>query len=67
MAHAACHECVFYEDHAANSASQLSDAGLCRVNPPITQKDAESRGFWPVVKNDDWCGKFTSTTAFAAE
>ncbi|WP_294929849.1 hypothetical protein [uncultured Paracoccus sp.] len=65
MAHAACNACAFYEDHAANSASQLSDAGLCRANPPVTQKDADSRGFWPVVKNNDWCGKFA--TAFAAE
>ena len=44
--------------------NQLSDAGLCRVNPSVTQKDADIRGFWPVVKNTDWRGKFAA--AFAA-
>ncbi|MBY6089084.1 hypothetical protein ACX9MO_14185 [Pseudooceanicola sp. 502str34] len=65
MATAACKTCAFYEDHVANSAHQLDDAGLCRANPPVTQKDADSRGFWPVVKSGDWCGKFS--TVFAAE
>ncbi len=65
MPHAACNACAFYEDHVANSAAQLSDAGLCRANPPVTQKEADIRGFWPVVQKNDWCGKFT--TAFAAE
>lgn len=65
MANAACNSCAFYEDHAANSEAELANAGLCRANPPVTQKDADSRGFWPVVSNDDWCGKFA--TVFAAE
>lgn len=65
MAHSACNACAYYEDHAANSDSQLSDAGLCRANPPVTQKDSDSRGLWPVVQSSDWCGKFA--TQFAAE
>lgn len=65
MSHAACNSCAFFEDHAANSATELSDAGLCRANPPVNQRDADSRGFWPVVRNNDWCGKFSTT--FAAE
>lgn len=65
MAHQSCNACVFYEDHVANSPSQLDDGGLCRANPPVTQKDDESRGLWPVVKPNDWCGKFTNL--FAAE
>ena len=65
MPHSTCSACAFYEDHVANSTIQLSDAGLCRVNPPVTQKDADSRGFWPVVKSNDWCGKFANI--FAAE
>lgn len=65
MSQAACNACAYYEDHVANSAHKLADAGLCRANPPVTQKDADTRGFWPVVKSSDWCGKFA--TAFAAE
>ncbi|MFT4012100.1 MAG: hypothetical protein QM682_01620 [Paracoccus sp. (in: a-proteobacteria)] len=65
MTHGACQSCVFYEDHAANSNTELTGAGLCRVNPPVTQKDADSRGFWPVVEQGDWCGQYA--TAIAAE
>ena len=65
MTHSAYNACAFYEDHVANSASTLSDSGLCRANPPVTQKDPESRGYWPVVKSSDWCGQYTA--AFAAE
>ncbi len=65
MAHAACNACAFYEDHVANTASQINDAGLCRANPPVTQTDPNTRGFWPVVQKTDWCGKFA--TVFAAE
>lgn len=65
MSKAACNACAFYEDHIANSAQDLSDAGLCRANPPVNQTDADSRGYWPVVQRTDWCGKFA--TAFAAE
>lgn len=61
----ACKACAFYEDHVANSSHELPDAGLCRANPPVNQLDADSRGFWPVVKATDWCGKFANT--FAAE
>lgn len=65
MTKAACAACAFYEDHVANSASQLTEAGLCRVNPPVTQKDPESRGYWPVVSANDWCGQYS--VGFAAE
>ncbi|MDQ7777446.1 hypothetical protein [Paracoccus aminovorans] len=65
MAHSSCSACAFFENHAANSDSQLADAGLCRAKPPVTQKDADSRGFWPVVSSNDWCGEFA--TQFAAE
>ena len=60
-----CSACAFYEDHAANTQAQLSDAGLCRFNPPVTQPEADARGLWPVVASNDWCGHFS--TQFAAE
>lgn len=65
MTKAACAACAFYEDHVTNSASQPSDSGLCRVNPPVNQADADSRGFWPVVASNDWCGQYS--VGFAAE
>ena len=54
----ACKTCAFYENHAANNNAELSDAGLCRFNPPVTQPQPDTRGLWPVVKSDDWCGHF---------
>lgn len=65
MSHAVCNSCAYYEDHAAGAAIQLSDAGLCRVNPPSAPKEAEGRGIWPTVQKTDWCGKYA--TLFAAE
>ncbi len=62
MTKTACNACAFYEDHVA---STLSDSGLCRANPPVNQRDADTRGYWPVVKSNDWCGQFATT--FAAE
>lgn len=58
MTTAACASCAFFEDHAANSGKTLEGAGLCRFNPPVSQPEADSRGLWPVVKSDDWCGHF---------
>lgn len=58
MAQSTCSDCAFFEDHKSNTSSDLNDAGLCRFNPPVTQPSADSRGLWPVVKTDDWCGHF---------
>jgi len=54
----ACNACTFFEDHIANSGKTLEGAGLCRFNPPVSQPEADSRGLWPVVKENDWCGHF---------
>lgn len=62
---ATCKACAFYEDHKANTVAKIDDAGLCRVNPPVNQNEPNSRGLWPVVSSNDWCGKFA--TVFAAE
>lgn len=58
-----CSECAFFEDHKANTAATLSDAGLCRFNPPVSQPAADARGLWPIVKTDDWCGHFEGEAA----
>lgn len=58
-----CSQCAFFEDHHANTAAKLDDAGLCRFNPPVTQPSADARGLWPVVKEDDWCGHFRADAA----
>lgn len=58
-----CAECTFFEEHAANTDAELNEAGLCRFNPPVTQPTADSRGLWPVVKSDDWCGHFETQAA----
>ncbi|WP_319517948.1 hypothetical protein [uncultured Martelella sp.] len=53
-----CRECAFYEDHVANDGSVTQNAGLCRFNPPVSQPESNSRGLWPVVAAEDWCGHF---------
>lgn len=58
-----CGTCAFYEDHIVNSAKAVDDAGLCRFNPPVTQPEPNSRGLWPVVSSNDWCGHFAETRA----
>ncbi|MDB6177389.1 hypothetical protein PAF17_07670 [Paracoccus sp. Z330] len=58
-----CSQCAFFEDHKANNAAQLDDAGLCRFNPPVSQPSAEGRGLWPVVNESDWCGHFQADAA----
>ncbi|SOB92729.1 hypothetical protein [Rhodobacter maris] len=60
---ATCAKCAFFEDHTANSETELADSGLCRFNPPVTQIAPDSRGLWPVVKENDWCGHFEKETA----
>lgn len=58
MSATACNSCAFFENTASTS-------GLCRANPPASQHESETQAIWPVVKSDDWCGKFAKT--FAAE
>ncbi|BAQ67735.1 hypothetical protein NHU_00566 [Rhodovulum sulfidophilum] len=63
MSAQACSSCTFFQDHALNSGKSAEAAGLCRYNPPVTQPEADSRGLWPVVKTDDWCGHFAEENA----
>ncbi|WP_065333865.1 hypothetical protein [Tritonibacter mobilis] len=63
MTTSACSSCTFYEDHKANNEQTLENAGLCRFNPPVFQPEAAERGYWPVVKKDDWCGHFENEAA----
>ncbi|CAM3176565.1 High putative iron-sulfur proteins family profile domain-containing protein [Methylobacterium mesophilicum] len=66
MASATCQSCKFFDDHHGNGAQAQADAGLCRFNPPVTQPTPDSKGLWPVVATEDWCGHFT-TEMTAAE
>lgn len=55
-----CDACVFFDDHDAGTGTVANGSGLCRFNPPVSQPDASSRGLWPVVASEDWCGHFTA-------
>ena len=63
----ACASCVFFDDHLGNTADVSGDAGLCRYNPPVSQPEPNSRGLWPVVTSNDWCGHFTAPRGHAAQ
>ena len=54
-----CDSCVYFDDHAGNGAAAVSDAGLCRFNPPVSQPGPDAHGLWPVVTVEDWCGHYT--------
>ena len=57
---ATCGSCMFFDDHHGNAGAVANDAGLCRFNPPVSQPEANSRGLWPVVATEDWCGHFAA-------
>ncbi|MFC6790408.1 hypothetical protein ACFQE0_12795 [Methylobacterium komagatae] len=59
-ANASCESCRFYDEHKGNGAALKADEGLCRFNPPISQPGPDSKGLWPVVATQDWCGHFTA-------
>ena len=63
MTTSACSSCAFYEDHKVNNEQTLAIPGLCRFNPPVFQPEATERGYWSVVKKDDWCGHFENEDA----
>ena len=63
MADTACAKCAYFEDHATNTGNTAESAGLCRFNPPVSQPEADSRGLWPVVNSQDWCGHFEHEAA----
>lgn len=52
-----CTSCVFFDDHTSTKLQE--ESGLCRFNPPVSQPDQDTRGLWPVVTSQDWCGHFT--------
>jgi hypothetical protein len=60
MANATCQSCKFFDDHKSNSAQAQNDAGLCRFNPPVSQPGPDTKGLWPVVATEDWCGHFSA-------
>ncbi|WP_336486892.1 hypothetical protein [Methylobacterium nigriterrae] len=62
---AACASCRFFDEHTLNGGAPAADEGLCRFNPPVTQPAPESKGLWPVVAAQDWCGHFTAEMSAA--
>jgi hypothetical protein len=59
-ANASCESCRFYDEHHGNGAQAKADEGLCRFNPPVSQPGPDTKGLWPVVATNDWCGHFTA-------
>ena len=59
MANVKCETCRFFNEHKGNGAVAQNDAGLCRFNPPVSQPAPESKGLWPIVGAQDWCGHYT--------
>jgi len=53
---AACSACLYFQP-----STFLAEEGECRWGPPTPApaKEAEARGRWPIVGEDDWCGRYT--------
>lgn len=62
-----CESCVYFDDHAQTGEQVVSDGGLCRFNPPVSQPAPDAHGLWPVVSNSDWCGHFAAPHAGSAQ
>ena len=63
MTTCACSNCQYYDTQRTAAAKRKeTDTGLCRFNPPLPQSGSqETRGAWPVVEKNDWCGHFAAT------
>lgn len=52
-----CRDCKYWK--ASNNNFVY---GECRSNPPtvmyVNERASEINASWPVVRRDDWCGKF---------
>ena len=53
-----CQNCLWFEP-----AGAVRPFGDCRIHAPIASQDdhGSAGGWWPVVKEDHWCGEFTPT------
>ena len=54
-----CSLCNFFDENATNNQIENPKVGICRYDSPKVTSD-QSRATWPVVKQEDWCGKFLS-------
>ena len=53
-----CKECSFYETTKEIKSRENSNVGLCRYNPPSIMEPLSPIAKWPIVSDNDWCGKF---------
>ncbi|MEM8569477.1 MAG: hypothetical protein AAGG56_01095 [Pseudomonadota bacterium] len=53
-----CSACAFFELRADASNTSGATTGICRFNPPSLQAASGTRGAWPMVSAEDWCGHF---------
>lgn len=59
-----CLNCKYYDPLGYNQAGRY---GRCRCNPPVSVVSVECEevygdqiGIWPLVHEEDWCGKFVN-------
>lgn len=53
-----CSRCKYFDRNGAG-------VGLCRINPPIVIPRGDRA--WPLIKTDDWCGKWSPNAETARE
>ena len=62
-----CVTCVFFD--RGDGASSGTAWGQCRRMPPalhpVNMKSYMIEGVWPHVREDDWCGQWTSPARLA--
>ena len=57
MSEKICSLCSFYDSLQGNVGENDKRSGVCRFNAPKVFDNKKS-AFWPLVKPNDWCGKF---------
>ncbi len=55
-----CSACAYFENHNSVESLASSKIGLCRLNPPFIMETMAPVAQWPLVKSDDWCGKYSN-------
>ncbi len=55
-----CKSCTYFEQTDAIGKVTTGKAGLCRYNPPLIMETMTPVAQWPVVRVEDWCGKFAN-------
>lgn len=57
-----CKNCLYFVAKEGTTIGTKEGHGECRYNPPVVISTNSPRDYFPVISEDDWCGKFEERT-----